>query len=296
MEVTAQMVKELRTFTGAGIMDCKEALREKAGDFLEAVRFLRERGLASASKKAGRAASDGQVHALVEPGGRKGVLVEVNCETDFVARTEDFQGLLARVARHVADEGPGRLPPAAGGEPIQEAVSAAIAKLGENIIVARGDRLELPAGRAGRVVSYVHPGGRIGVLAEVACQSEAKAGSPGFAEIAKDVAMHVAASAPLYLEPGEIPQTLLDNEREILLAQQKDSGKPENILVKIVEGRFAKYKKEICLLEQPFVKDPDQTVRAMLAGRSKALGEAVSVSRFVRYQLGETAAQAGENG
>ena len=296
MEVTAQMVKELRTLTGAGIMDCKEALREKAGDIQEAVRYLREKGLASASKKAGRAASDGQVHAAIEDGGRQGVLVEVNCETDFVARTDDFQGLLARVARHVSEKGPGGLPPAAGGEPIQEAVSAAIAKLGENIVVARGARIELPGGQAGRVVSYVHPGGRIGVLAEVACQSEAKASSPEFAEVAKDVAMHVAASTPLYLEPGQIPRSLLDGEREILLAQQKDSGKPEHILAKIVEGRLAKYKKEICLLEQPFVRDPDQTVRAMLTGRSTALGETVSVSRFVRYQLGETASQAMENG
>lgn len=236
MEVTAQMVKELRSLTGAGIMDCKEALREKAGDFDEAVRYLREKGLASASKKAGRTASDGQVHTMLESGGRKGVIVEVNCETDFVARTDDFQALLARVARHVSEKSPGSLPPAPGGEPIQEAVSAAIAKLGENIIVARGERLELPDGQAGRVVSYVHPGGRIGVLAELTCQSGAKADSPEFAEVAKDVAMHVAASAPQYLEPGQISQALLDNERQILLAQQKDSGKPENILAKIVEG------------------------------------------------------------
>ncbi|MEK6710967.1 MAG: translation elongation factor Ts [Nitrospinota bacterium] len=295
MEVTAQMVKELRTQTGAGVMDCKEALREKQGDFEEAVRSLRAKGLASASKKAGRAASDGQVCALLGNGGRRGVLVEVNCETDFVARTDDFQALLAQVAKHVSERGPESLPPATAGQPVQEAVTAAIARLGENIIVARGVRFELASGQAGRVVSYVHPGGRIAALAEITCQSEAKAGSPGFAEAAKDVAMHVAASSPLYLEPGQIPQSLLESERQILLAQQKDSGKPENILAKIVEGRLAKYKKEICLLEQPFVKDPDQTVRAMLAAKSKAVGEAVAVSRFVRYQLGETASEPGES-
>jgi elongation factor Ts len=175
-------------------------------------------------------------------------------------------------------------------------VTAAIAKLGENILVARGARFELPKGQAGRVVSYVHPGGRVGVLAELACQSEGKAASPEFAETAKDIAMHVAASSPHYVEPAQVPRELIESERQILLAQQKDSGKPENILAKIVEGRLNKYTKEICLLEQPFVKDPDQTVRAMLAGRSKALGETVSVSRFVRFQLGETAAQPGEAG
>jgi len=294
MEVTAQMVKELRGRTGAGIMDCKEALREKNGDFEEAVRYLREKGLASAAKKAGRAASDGGVAALVEAGGRLGALVEVNCETDFVARTEDFQALLARVAAHVARAGEESLPPRAGGEPIQEAVTAAIAKLGENIVVARGARFALPQGQAGRVASYVHPGGRIGVLVEIHCASEAKAASPEFAETAKDVAMHVAASNPFYLQPDKIPTSVMESERQILLAQQRDSGKPENILAKIVEGRLNKYIKEICLPEQPFVKDPDRTVKAVLAARSKALGEPITVSRFLRFQLGETSERGAE--
>lgn len=291
MEVTAQMVKELRSRTGAGIMDCKEALREKEGDFEEAVRYLREKGLSSAAKKAGRAASEGQVEAVVDADGRKGVLVEVNCETDFVARTEDFQELIGKVAAHVAQNGPGSLPPNPGGEALQQAVTAAIAKLGENILVSRGERYEIPTGEAGAVVSYIHPGGRIGVLIDLRSKAGDKVASPAFQETARDLAMHVAASSPQFLSPDEIPQSVLDGEREILKAQQKDSGKPENIVEKIVEGRIAKFKKEICLLDQPFVKDPDKTVRAVLDERGKALGEKISVSRFVRFQLGESSGE-----
>lgn len=285
MEVTAQMVKELRTRTGAGIMDCKEALKENEGDFEEAVRYLREKGLSSAAKKAGRTASEGQVYASLGEDGRMGVIVEVNCETDFVARTEDFQALLETVANHAKDNGGENL-----AEALKEVTTEAIAKLGENIVVARGERLALGNGDSGRVVSYIHPGGRIGVLLEVKCETPGSAGDAAFLETARDLAMHIAASSPRYLSEDQVPEVVLQSEREILLAQQKDSGKPENILEKIVEGRIKKYKKEICLLDQPFVKDPDKTVQAYLKDRSAESGEDIRVSSWARFQLGELSA------
>ena len=285
MEVTAQMVKELRTRTGAGIMDCKEALKENEGDFEEAVRYLREKGLSSAAKKAGRAASEGQVYASLGEDGRMGVIVEVNCETDFVARTEDFQALLETVANHAKDNGGENL-----AEALKEVTTEAIAKLGENIVVARGERLALGNGDSGKVVSYIHPGGRIGVLLEVKCETPGNAGDAAFIETARDLAMHIAASSPRFLSEDQVPEVVLQSEREILLAQQKDSGKPENILEKIVEGRIKKYKKEICLLDQPFVKDPDKTVQAYLKDRSAESGEDIRVSSWARFQLGELSA------
>ncbi len=295
MEVTAQMVKELRTRTGAGIMDCKEALREVRGDFEEAVRHLREKGLAKAANKAGRVASEGQISALVSEDGRTGVLVEVNCETDFVARTDDFQELLGRVAGHVAKEGPDGIARGADAGPLQETISEAVSKLGENILIARAERYALETGETGRMASYIHPGGRIGVFVAVKCDSEDVAQSPALGEVAKDLALHVAASRPTHLRADLVPEAVLDAEREILLAQQKDSGKPENILAKIVDGRIRKYLREICLLDQPYVKDPDLTVEKMLSERGKELGEEISVSHFLRFQLGE-GSEAGDAG
>ncbi|MYA95786.1 MAG: elongation factor Ts [Nitrospinae bacterium] len=285
MEVTAQMVKELRTRTGAGIMDCKEALKENEGNFEEAVRYLREKGLSSAAKKAGRAASEGQIYASLGEDGRMGVIVEVNCETDFVARTEDFQALLGTVADHVNDNGGDDL-----AEALKEVTTEAIAKLGENIVVARGERVVLGDNDSGKVVSYIHPGGRIGVLLDLRCETSEKAGDAALGETARDLAMHIAASSPQFLSEDQVPEVVLQSEREILLAQQKDSGKPENILEKIVEGRINKYKKEICLLDQPFVKDTDKTVQAYLKDRSAELGEEIRVSSWTRFQLGELAA------
>ena len=285
MEVTAQMVKELRTRTGAGIMDCKEALKENEGNFEEAVRYLREKGLSSAAKKAGRAASEGQIYASLAEDGRMGVIVEVNCETDFVARTEDFQALLETVASYVKDNGGDGL-----AEALKEVSTEAIAKLGENIVVTRGERIALGDNDSGKVVSYIHPGGRIGVLLDVGCETSEKAGDASFGVAARDLAMHIAASSPQFLSEDQIPEVVLQGEREILLAQQKDSGKPENILEKIVEGRINKYKKEICLLDQPFVKDPDKTVQVYLKDRSEEFGEEIRVSSWARFQLGELAA------
>lgn len=282
MEVTAQMVKELRGRTGAGIMDCKEALREKNGDVEEAIRYLRENGLLKAAKKAGREASEGQVGARVADDGQSGVLVEVNCETDFVARTDDFQALVSLVAGQVIENGPENVD--AEGGPVQAAITAAIAKLGENIMYGRAERFAIGKGAPGKIVSYIHPGGRIGVLVELR-----GAGGSALDEVGKDMAMHIAASRPSFIDESSVPGAVLESEREILLAQQKESGKPKEILAKIVEGRLRKYLQEICLLDQPFVKDPDQTVRAVLAAKRKEIGGELAVSRFARFELGEGA-------
>jgi elongation factor Ts len=284
MEVTAQMVKDLRVKTGAGIMDCKEALRENDGDLDEAVRFLREKGLSSAAKKAGREASDGLVESSVESGGRSGVLVEVNCETDFVAKTDDFQGLVGKVIARVKENGGEGL-----GEEMKVEASEAISKLGENIVITRGERYGLPEGAVGRICSYIHPGGAIGVMVDLRCGGEEVAGNAEFAELGRDLAMHIAASSPLYLDREAVPQTVVESERAILIAQSKDSGKPENIIEKMVEGRINKYLKEVCLMDQPFVKDPDQTIKSWLAAHSKDMGEELEISRFLRYQRGEHA-------
>ncbi|MDA0999377.1 MAG: translation elongation factor Ts [bacterium] len=281
MEVTAQMVKELRGRTGAGIMDCKEALREKNGDVEEAIRYLRESGLLKAAKKAGREASDGQVSALVADDGKSGVLVEVNCETDFVARTDDFQALVSLVAGQVMENGPENV--CAEGGPVQTAITAAIAKLGENVLFGRAARFALDKGVKGKIVSYIHPGGRIGVLVELKGEGDGLA----LEAVGRDMAMHIAASRPSFIDEGGVPGAVLESEREILLAQQKDTGKPQEILAKIVEGRLKKYLQEICLLDQPFVKDPDQTVGAVLAAKGKEIGGELAVTRFVRFELGE---------
>ncbi len=291
MEVTAQMVKDLRGMTGAGIMDCKEALREKDGDLEEAKRFLREKGLSSAAKKSGREASDGLVESEVNPDSRSGVLVEVNCETDFVAKTEDFKALVKSALRHVTENGGKSLPPNPGGEALQEKVAEAIAKLGENILISRGERYEIPDGQAGAVCSYIHPGGAVGVLVELRCASDGVAGQDAFAEMAKDLAMHIAASGPKYLSSDLVPESEIESERAILMAQSKDTGKPENIIAKIVDGRIKKYLKEVCLMDQPFVKDSDQTIQVLLEARSKELGEELEVFQFARFQRGELTAQ-----
>jgi elongation factor Ts len=288
MEVTAQMVKDLRNVTGAGIMDCKEALKEKNGDIEEAKIYLREKGLSNAAKKAGRAASDGLVESEVASDGRSGVLVEVNCETDFVAKTEDFTALVGKVIAHVKENGTiGK----GGVGALEDDVTAAITKLGENILISRGDRFEVPDGQTGAISAYIHPGGAIGVMVELRASSDDVVAKEGFAEMAKDLAMHIAASSPLYLQADQVPGSIIESERAILMAQSKDTGKPEEIVAKIVEGRINKYLKEVCLMDQPFVKDPDQKIQSWMSAKSKELGGEIEISRFARFQRGELSAQ-----
>lgn len=273
--ITAAMVKELRERTGAGMMDCKKALGETDGDMEKAVEYLREKGLAAAAKKAGRIAAEGIVAAKVEAGNKKAVLVEVNCETDFVAKTDEFKAFVDQIADAVLQGAPANmdelLQAKTGNGTLGDLVTEKIAKIGENISVRR---FELFTTSEGVVEAYIHGAGRIGVLVELS-------GSNNVLEVAKDVAMQVAASRPEYVTRDQVPAETVEKEKEILVAQAVNEGKPANIAEKMVAGRIEKFFKEICLVEQPFIKDPDMNVQKMLDQTQ------VKVSRFARFEMGE---------
>ena len=276
-DISASLVKELREETGVGMMECKRALVEAGGDKEKAVRILRERGLAVAGKKASRTAKDGQVAADITDGGRTGVMVEVNCETDFVARNAIFQDFMKKVVEK-ARTVEGDLATA-----MKDEVTAKIQEIGENIIVRRHVRYQVQGN--GIVASYIHLGGKVGVLLEVGCEKAETAQKDLFKEVVKDVTLHIAACNPQYLNRTEVPEKVLASEKEIYAKQVQ--GKPANIIEKIVAGKLDKFFQQICLLEQGFVKDPDQTVTELLNTKGKELGDTLAIRRFTRYQVGE---------
>ena len=279
MAITAAQVNELRKATGAGMLDCKKALEETGGDMEKAVDFLRKKGLAAAAKKAGRAATEGIVAAVVAADGKSGALVEVNSETDFVAKTDKFQAFVADVANQVLVAAPAdndalfaqdsvKEP----GKNVQTTLNEAIAVIGENLQIRRFARFA----NAGFVGSYIHAGGKIGVLVELS-------GSGDLSAVARDVAMHIAAAAPQFTRREEVSSDVLEREKEIYRDKARQTGKPDNIIEKIIEGQIGKFYGEVCLLEQCFVKDPDKTITQVL----KAVGADVTVNRFARFVLGE---------
>jgi elongation factor Ts len=282
-EVSATLVRELRDKTGAGMMDCKRALADSGGDLGKAVVLLREKGLAAAAKRATRVASEGVVVAASGDAGSAGALVEVNCETDFVARTPEFQSLADRIAERVRDDGEG--------VDFSELVNAAIAKTGENIIVRRAVRFESPGAANGLVGSYIHAGGKIGVLIEVGVEG-AIATAPDCSRLVRDLAMQVAAANPRVVRREELSEDVLAGERAIYRAQAATSGKPEAVIEKMVTGKLEKFFRDVCLLEQPFIKDPDRSVAKWLSDVVGRAGGSITVKRFVRFQLGEQAEQA----
>ncbi len=289
MEITSKLVSDLRTETGAGMMDCKKALVEAQGDFDEARKILRKKGLAAAASKAGRAASEGLVVAHVTVKGA--VLLEVNCETDFVARTEDFRlfaGKLAdRIGAHDAfgDTRSGDTAELSklswpGGETVGDAVTQLIAVLKENILVRRFSRLTARPGE--QFASYIHGNGRIGVLV----------GIPGGDDpLGKDLAMHIAASDPRFAGRGEVSPEALATEREIAKAQATAAGKPPNVVERIADGKVEKFYQEAVLVEQAYVKDPEKTVGQVIVERA---GKGALDLRFVRFKLGEGLGRAEE--
>lgn len=288
MSITTADVKYLREITGAGVLDCKKVLQETDGNVDKAVELLRKKGLAAASKKASREANEGLVSALVAPEGKTGVLVEVNCETDFVARTDDFKNLVNNLVRQVAEQ-PGLnnaeallAAPYIGNKSktVAEQVTETIAKLGENILVRRVVRFDLQGD--GLIDGYIHSG-RVGVLVEAAGASQ---GNGQIAELIHDIALHIAAVAPRYVREDEIPAEAVEAEREIYRAQIAEDKKPENIKEKIIEGKLKKWYSEVVLLNQEFVKDADFTIDKLLKQRSKELGRDISVRRFARFELG----------
>ncbi len=286
-EISAQAVKALRDKTGAGMMDCKRTLSDAGGDVEKAIELLRERGLARAAKRVGRATSEGTIAIGLDRA--TGGLVELGCETDFVARTDEFGRLANELVRRVAsdaslDSADALLGAAVDGKTARDRIADAVATLGENIELKRVARLATEG--AGRVGGYVHAGGKLGVL--VAVRTEGA--GDGVGQLAKDLAMHVAAAdpTPLAIDRDGLAADLLDKERAIYRKQAQQSGKPEKVIDRIVDGKLAKFYRDVCLLDQPFVKDPDQSVGQWLREASRQLGADLAVARFVRFRLGES--------
>jgi len=286
--ISAADVKKLRDQTGAGMMDCKAALAETNGNFDEATTVLRKRGLASAAKKAGRATMEGLIGNKVSDDHRSGTLVEVNCESDFVARTDDFQQLVQDVLAEIEKAGDGAteawLRDPAG--PIQIRVAAAIGKLGENMAVPRFVRYH----DQGYVGQYIHMGGKIGVQVEFGGLTPEIASGDEFSSLAKEIAMQIAAASPSYVSRSAVPPEALDKEKSIYRAQMEASGKPANVIDKIVEGKLGSYYAQVVLPDQPSIRDPKLTVAEVLAAAGKSLGAAITVTRFARLKVGEAAA------
>jgi elongation factor Ts len=288
MAISAAEVKKLRDQTGAGMMDCKAALEEANGNFDEATTILRKKGLASAAKKAGRATSEGLIGNAVSADHASGVLVEVNCESDFVARTDDFQQLIANIIAEINKAGDAAndawLKDPNG--PVQPLVAAAIGKLGENMAVPRFVRY---AGN-GYVGQYIHLGGKIGVQVEFSGVTAAVASSDEFATLVKEIAMQVAAASPSYASRAEVPADALEKEKAIYRAQMESSGKPANVIEKIVEGKLGSFYSQVVLTDQPSIRDPKLSVAEVIAAANKSLGATVAVTRFARLKVGETTA------
>jgi len=285
MAISAADVKKLRDQTGAGMMDCKAALEEAKGNFEEATTVLRKRGLASAAKKAGRATGEGLIGQRLSPDRSAGTLVEVNCESDFVARTDDFQQLTTDVLDAIEKAGDAAteswLKDPNG--PVRRRVAATIGKLGENMAVPRMVRY---AGQ-GYVGQYIHMGGKIGVQVEFGAVTPAVADRHEFKTLVKEIAMQVAAASPAYVSRGEVPADALEKEKAIYRAQMENSGKPAHVIDKIVEGKLGSFYSQFVLPDQPSIRDGAVTVSQMIAQTSGKLGENITVSRFARFKVGE---------
>ncbi len=309
-EISAQLVKQLRERTGAGMMECKKALVEANGDLAEAEVILRKRGIAAATKKETRSTKQGVIASNISNNGKAGVLVEVNCESDFVARTEDFQALTGIIAAHIAEIKPKhvRVEDVTQEEranfkahealyeqklthdlntTVGELVKTKIAKLGENISVSRFTVYEVNG--AGVVGSYIHTGAQIGVLLEVKLNSERTAGNEDFKILLRDLAMQIAAAHPQYVEKEQVPADVLARERDIQRERALGEGKPEKMVDKIAEGRMSKFYEEICLIDQPFIRENTISVGELMRTVGSKLGDSISVSRFVRYKVGDAA-------
>ncbi len=281
--VTASLVKELREKTGAGMMDCKNVLTETDGDIEKAIELLRERGIAKAAKKSDRIAAEGVVTAYVSEDGKVGSVVEVNSETDFVGKNEEFRNFVADVAEQIAKENPANVEELLNQKSIkdstktvQEILTGKIATIGENLTIRRFARFE----SNGLVEKYIHGDGKIGVLVELENGNE---------ELAKDICMQIAAAKPEYLDREAVPQERVEKEMEILKAQAMNEGKPAEIAEKMVQGRIGKFYAEICLVEQPFVKDPDMKVGKLVESKG------AKIIRFARFEKGEGIEKKEEN-
>ena len=284
--ITAAMVKELREMTGAGMMECKKALAEVEGEMEKAIDVLRTRGLAAAAKKAGRATNEGTVIAIVSDDAKAGVVMELNCETDFVGMNEKFKGYAERIAKvalasKVSDVEALKAATDENGETVEAILTDCVHVMGENTTLKRVRFVE-----AGAVASYIHMGGKIGVLVQFDVEGIDPA-SEGFQAYGRDVAMQVAAIPAVAANRDQVPADVIEHEMSIYKAQAAESGKPEAIQEKIATGRLEKFYKESCLTEQEFVKNSDQTIQQYTDATAKQLGGTIKVANFVRFALGE---------
>ena len=305
MSITAAMVKDLREKTAAGMMDCKKALTECDGDMEKAVDWLRQKGLSKAAKKAGRATSEGLVGFELAADGKSGVAVEVKCETDFVARGDKFQGfvkdMVAQVAKgEYADSEALLAAPfvADASVTVKEALDGVIATTGENMGLGKFAKMELAAGKSGLIGGYLHSNGKLAVLVEMQTGSDAAAASEAlpagaekrlaeaFHEVAKNVAMQIAAASPLAVSAEGLNPEVVEHEREVYRQKAREEGKPEQIIEKIAEGAVKKFCKDVCLLDQLYIRDDKMTISDLIKGAAKTIGEPITVVRFVRIQLG----------
>ena len=293
MEITASLVKELREKTGAGMMDTKKALVEAEGDMEKASEILRQKGIATADKKSGRVAAEGQVTALISADRKIGVLAEVNCETDFVGKGDAFLSMVSEVAQQILEKAPADVSSllaqpsvAMAGHSVQEYVTDKIAAIKENLNIRRFVRFEVEGN--GAVHSYIHTGGKVGVLIELKASKAETASHDTFKQLIKDLAMQIASAAPEFVDRNGIDPEVIAEETRVEMGKEDLANKPEDIRRKIVEGRVSKLMGQRCLIEQPFVKDPSQSVDDVIKARAAELGDtAVEVVRFTRYALGE---------
>jgi len=276
-EITASMVKELRDATNVSMMECKRALQEAEGDKEKAFKLLRERGMAVAAKKAGRVAKDGKISAQVSSDGKTGAMIEVNCETDFVTRNEIFQAFVTELTGKAME---------VDGDPadvFKGEITAKVAEIGENIVLRKSEKYTVDG--TGAVASYIHMGGKVGVLTEFAFEKTDTVSSEAFKELALDVCLHVAAANPTALDRDGIPSDVVEDEKALFAKQVE--GKPENIVENILKGKLNKFYSQVCLLEQGFVKDDKISITDLLAAKSKEVSDTITVKRYTRWQLGE---------
>ena len=279
-EITAALVGKLREMTNAGLMDCKKALSETAGDINAAVDLLRKKGVATAAKKASREAKEGVIAQYIQPGGRLGVLVEVNCETDFVAKNESFRAFCDEVAKRLATD---------QNADLETFRTEQVAKIGENIRINRHARLEVSGN--GLIAAYIHTGAKVGVLVEVGAGKEATTSTETFRELVRDITLQIAAANPVSVSRDQVDPAVIQKEKEIAESSDAVKGKPPQAVAKIVEGKLEKYLQTICLVDQGFVKKNSEiTVRDHVAQIGKQIGDEITIRRFLRYQVGESPA------
>ena len=273
--IDAQLVKTLREKTNAGLMDCKKALAETNGDLEAAVDVLRKKGTIKAGEKSDRETKEGVIAQAILPGAKIGVLVEVNCETDFVAKNDSFKAFTDEIAKKIA------LNPSTDLEPDR---IEAFQKLKENLVIRRSERVEVIG--HGAVAAYIHTGGKVGVLVEVGATKEETSSTEDFKQLVRDITLQIAAANPVSVDRSAVPAATLERERAIY-REQVPPGKPANIVENIVKGKLDKFFSTVCLVDQAFIKNPDQTISQLVAAKSKELGDQLVIRRFLRYSVGE---------